>query len=142
MWSLGNKRPVLQLYYNKYQFANMTYDVFCTEKQNYVRSNSPVRYVESPRANGHFHGHKRNQVESSYSKTYESFRRDYQDSVEERQRTPSPPIRRRSKEQVGTFFLRYAIFFFSEDNIKCAFNLYSTILLTSILFFFVYMYNS
>ncbi|KAL0100001.1 hypothetical protein PUN28_019468 [Cardiocondyla obscurior] len=69
------------------------------EKQNHVRSNSPVRYVESPRANGHFHGHKKNQVESSYSKTYESFQREYQDSVEERQRTPSPPRRRRSKEQ-------------------------------------------
>ncbi|EGI63502.1 hypothetical protein G5I_08232 [Acromyrmex echinatior] len=69
------------------------------EKQNHARSNSPVRYVESSRTNGHVHGHKRNQVESSYSKTYESFRRDYQDSVEERQRTPSPPIRRRSKEQ-------------------------------------------
>ncbi|KYN07628.1 hypothetical protein ALC62_01448, partial [Cyphomyrmex costatus] len=69
------------------------------EKQNHARSNSPVRYVESSRTNGHAHGHKRNQVESSYSKTYESFRREYQDSVEERQRTPSPPIRRRLKEQ-------------------------------------------
>ena len=58
--------------------------------------------MESSRTNGHAHGHKRNQVESSYSKTYESFRRDHQDSVEERQRTPSPPIRRRSKEQVRT----------------------------------------
>ncbi|XP_071627478.1 uncharacterized protein Chas isoform X1 [Temnothorax longispinosus] len=69
------------------------------EKQNHARSNSPARYVESPRTNGQFHGQKRNQVESSYSKTYESFRREYQDPVEERQRTPSPPIRRRSKEQ-------------------------------------------
>ncbi|XP_071554125.1 uncharacterized protein [Temnothorax nylanderi] len=69
------------------------------EKQNHARSNSPARYVESPRANGQFHGQKRNQVESSHSKTYESFRREYQDSVEERQCTPSPPIRRRSKEQ-------------------------------------------
>ncbi|KAL6266754.1 hypothetical protein P5V15_003590 [Pogonomyrmex californicus] len=69
------------------------------EKQNHVRSNSPVRYMESSRTNGHAHGHKRNQVESSYSKTYESFRREYQDPIEERQRTPSPPIRRRSKEQ-------------------------------------------
>nr|XP_012220227.1 PREDICTED: uncharacterized protein DDB_G0284459-like [Linepithema humile] len=69
------------------------------EKQNHARSSSPVRRVESPRANGHAHGHKRNQVESSYSKTYESFRREYQDSIEERQRTPSPPIRRKPKEQ-------------------------------------------
>ncbi|XP_011874954.1 PREDICTED: uncharacterized protein LOC105565947 [Vollenhovia emeryi] len=69
------------------------------EKQNHARSNSPVRYAEPPRANGHFHGHKRNQVESSYSKSYESFQREYQDPAEERQRTPSPPIRRRSKEQ-------------------------------------------
>lgn len=70
------------------------------EKQNRAQSGSPVRYVESPRANGHAHGHKRNQVESSsYTKTYESFRREYQDSIEERQRTPSPPVRRRSKEQ-------------------------------------------
>ncbi|XP_019889040.1 uncharacterized protein LOC105284992 isoform X2 [Ooceraea biroi] len=68
-------------------------------KEKHARSGSPVRYVESPRANGHAHGHKRNQVESSYTKTYESFRREYQDSIEERQRTPSPPIRRRSKEQ-------------------------------------------
>jgi len=59
--------------------------------------------VESPRANGHAHGHKRNQVESSYSKTYESFRREYQDSIEEQQRTPSPPIRRKPKEQVQIF---------------------------------------
>ncbi|XP_014468208.1 PREDICTED: uncharacterized protein LOC106741084 [Dinoponera quadriceps] len=65
------------------------------EKQNHARSGSPVRYAESPRTNGQ----KRNQVESSYSKTYETFRREYQDPVEERQRTPSPPIRRRSKEQ-------------------------------------------
>ncbi|CAL1688177.1 unnamed protein product [Lasius platythorax] len=69
------------------------------EKQNHARSSSPVRYVESIRTNGHAHGHKRNPVESSYSKTHESFRRDYQNSIEERQRTPSPPIRRRSKEQ-------------------------------------------
>jgi len=75
------------------------YNVFYTEKQNHVRSNSPVRYVESSRTNGHAHGYKRNQVES-YSKTYESSRREYQDSVEDRQRTPSPPMRRRSKEQV------------------------------------------
>ncbi|XP_012539685.1 muscle M-line assembly protein unc-89 [Monomorium pharaonis] len=69
------------------------------EKQNHARANSPVRYVEAPRVNGHAHGHKRNQVESSHSKTYESFRREYQDYVDERQRTPSPPVRRRSKEQ-------------------------------------------
>ncbi|XP_020286607.1 uncharacterized protein LOC109856096 isoform X2 [Pseudomyrmex gracilis] len=72
------------------------------EKQNHARSSSPVRYVDTPpRANGHAQGHKRNQVESSYSKTYESFRREYQDPIDERQRsrTPSPPIRRRSKEQ-------------------------------------------
>ncbi|XP_032678167.1 uncharacterized protein LOC116847352 isoform X2 [Odontomachus brunneus] len=69
------------------------------EKQNHARSSSPVRYTESPHANGHAHGHKRNQVESSYLKTYETFRREYQDSIEERQPTPSPPIRRRSKEQ-------------------------------------------
>ncbi|XP_032678168.1 serine/arginine repetitive matrix protein 1 isoform X3 [Odontomachus brunneus] len=70
-----------------------------SEKQNHARSSSPVRYTESPHANGHAHGHKRNQVESSYLKTYETFRREYQDSIEERQPTPSPPIRRRSKEQ-------------------------------------------
>ncbi|XP_029167005.1 uncharacterized protein LOC114937633 isoform X2 [Nylanderia fulva] len=68
------------------------------EKQNHARTSSPVRYVESVRTNG-YHGHKRNPTESSYSKTYESFRREYQNSLEERQRTPSPPIRRRSKEQ-------------------------------------------
>lgn len=76
------------------------FNIFCVEKQNHARSSSPVRYVESVRTNGHIHGHKRNPIESSYSKTYESFRREYQNSVEDRQRTPSPPIRRRSKEQV------------------------------------------
>lgn len=81
-------------------------NIFCVEKQNHhnTRSSSPVRYVETVRTNGHAHGHKRNPVESSYSKTYESFRREYQNSIEERQRTPSPPIRRRSREQVCTFF--------------------------------------
>lgn len=79
------------------------------EKQDHARSNSPVRYTESPRANGHAHGHKRNQVESSYSKTYETFRREYQDPIEERQPTPSPPIRRRSKEQVCVSFPRIAL---------------------------------
>ncbi|XP_011150509.1 uncharacterized protein LOC105189854 [Harpegnathos saltator] len=69
------------------------------EKQNHARSSSPARYAEFPRANGHTHGHKRNQVESSYAKTYETFRREYQEPVEERQCTPSPPMRRRSKEQ-------------------------------------------
>ncbi|KAL6442360.1 hypothetical protein ACFW04_002537 [Cataglyphis niger] len=68
------------------------------EKQNHARSSSPIRHVETVRTNGYAHGHKRNPVESSYSKTYESFRREYQNSIEER-RTPSPPIRRRSKEQ-------------------------------------------
>lgn len=76
------------------------FNIFCLEKQNHARSSSPVRYVESIRTNGHAHGHKRNPIESSYSKTYESFRREYQNSMDERQRTPSPPIRRRSKEQV------------------------------------------
>ncbi|KAG7207424.1 hypothetical protein KM043_009071 [Ampulex compressa] len=68
------------------------------EKQtNHVRTSSPSYYVEPRRANGHAQEHARNHVETTYSKTYESsLRREHQD---ERQRTPSPPVRRRSKEQ-------------------------------------------
>ncbi|XP_076393601.1 chascon isoform X2 [Megachile rotundata] len=65
------------------------------ERQNQVGS-SPS-YVETVHTNGH--DHTRNQVESTYSKTYESVRREHQESFHERQRVPSPPVRRKSKEQ-------------------------------------------
>ncbi|CAL7940503.1 unnamed protein product [Xylocopa violacea] len=69
------------------------------EKQNEARRSSPAQYVETAHTNGHAHDHSRNPLESAYSRTYESvFRREHQESIE-RQRTPSPPVRRRSKEQ-------------------------------------------
>ncbi|XP_053997905.1 serine/arginine repetitive matrix protein 1 [Hylaeus anthracinus] len=73
------------------------------ERQNHGRTSSPAQYVEPVQTNGHAHDHARNQVqESTYSRTYESvLRREHQDSYE-RQCTPSPPIRRRSKEQWST----------------------------------------
>ncbi|XP_076242421.1 chascon isoform X2 [Calliopsis andreniformis] len=69
------------------------------EKQNQVRTSSPLHCVETVHTNGHDHA--RNQVqESTYSKTYETvLRREHQEPSHERQRTPSPPARRRSKEQ-------------------------------------------
>jgi len=120
-------------------------NVFYTEKQNHVRSNSPVRYVESSRTNGHAHGYKRNQVESSYSKTYESSRHEYQDSVEDRQRTPSPPIRRRSKEQVWIFFFFVVLtaivlkFNIEIRNIKCDESLAHILQICYSLFFFSFI---
>ncbi|XP_043798942.1 serine/arginine repetitive matrix protein 2 isoform X2 [Apis laboriosa] len=67
------------------------------ERQNQGRTNSPSQYVETIHTNGH--DHSRSQVESTYSKTYESVvRREHQESSD-RSRTPPPPARRRSKEQ-------------------------------------------
>ncbi|OAD54342.1 hypothetical protein WN48_08056 [Eufriesea mexicana] len=72
------------------------------ERQNQGRTSSPLQYVETVHTNGHAHDHSRNQVESTYSKTYESvLRREHQESFD-RPRTPSPPVRRRSKEQWAT----------------------------------------
>ncbi|XP_017876389.1 serine/arginine repetitive matrix protein 2 [Ceratina calcarata] len=66
------------------------------EKQNHVGRSSPLQYVEAVHTNGYGQEHPRNHVE--YSKTYESvLRREHQESFE--RRTPSPPVRRRSKEQ-------------------------------------------
>ncbi|XP_043264390.1 uncharacterized protein LOC122404483 [Colletes gigas] len=74
------------------------------ERQNHGRTSSPSQYVEPVHTNGHAHDHQRNQVqESTYSRTYESvLRREHQESIHDRQRTPSPPVRRRSKEQWST----------------------------------------
>ena len=74
------------------------------EKQNHPRTSSPSPYAEAIQTNGHPHDHARNQVqESTYSKTYESVvRKEHQESGHDRQRTPSPPARRRSKEQWST----------------------------------------
>ncbi|XP_076671748.1 chascon isoform X2 [Andrena cerasifolii] len=74
------------------------------EKQNHARTSSPSPYAEALQVNGHPHDHARNQVqESTYSKTYESVvRKEHQESGHDRQRTPSPPARRRSKEQWST----------------------------------------
>ncbi|XP_031835326.1 chascon isoform X2 [Nomia melanderi] len=72
------------------------------ERQNHVRTSSPSQYVEIVHTNGNSNDHLRNnQVqESTYSKTYESVhRREHQELVNDRQRTPSPPVRRKSKEQ-------------------------------------------
>lgn len=70
------------------------------ERQHQVGTSSPSQYVETVHTNGHVHDHPRNQVESTYSKTYESvLRREHQESFHERQRVPSPPVRRKSKEQ-------------------------------------------
>ncbi|XP_006614312.1 serine/arginine repetitive matrix protein 2 isoform X2 [Apis dorsata] len=68
------------------------------ERQNQGRTSSPPsQYVETIHTNGH--DHSRSQVESTYSKTYESVvRREHQESSD-RSRTPPPPARRRSKEQ-------------------------------------------
>lgn len=71
-----------------------------SERQNQGRTSSPSQYVETIHTNGHA-DHSRGQVESTYSKTYESvLRREHQESSENRPRTPPPPARRRSKEQV------------------------------------------
>lgn len=73
------------------------------ERQNHARTSSPSQYVEIVHTNGNSNDHPRNnQVqESTYSKTYESVhRREHQELVNDRQRTPSPPVRRKSKEQV------------------------------------------
>ncbi|KAF3424569.1 hypothetical protein E2986_10182 [Frieseomelitta varia] len=71
------------------------------ERQNQLRTSSP-QYVETVRTNGHAHDHSKNQVDSTYSKTYESvLRREHQESFD-RTCTPSPPVRRRSKEQWTT----------------------------------------
>ncbi|XP_076547648.1 chascon isoform X2 [Osmia lignaria lignaria] len=73
------------------------------ERQNQVRNSSPSQYVETVHTNGHAHEHPRKQTESTYSKTYESvLRREHQESFHERQRVPSPPVRRKSKEQWAT----------------------------------------
>ncbi|XP_076291578.1 chascon isoform X3 [Lasioglossum baleicum] len=77
-----------------------------SERQNPARTSSPSQYVEIVRTNGHGNEvpRSRNEVqESTYSKTYESVHRsEHQESTNDRQRTPSPPIRRRSKEQWST----------------------------------------
>ncbi|XP_076169395.1 chascon [Ptiloglossa arizonensis] len=73
------------------------------DRQNH-KTSSPSQYVEPVHVNGHAHDIGRNQVqESTYSRTYESvLRREHQESVHDRQRTPSPPVRRKSKEQWST----------------------------------------
>ncbi|XP_033342738.2 chascon [Megalopta genalis] len=73
-------------------------------RQNHARTSSPSQYVEIVHTNGHGNEPPRNQVqECTYSKTYESIHRsEHQESVNDRQRTPSPPVRRRSKEQWST----------------------------------------
>ncbi|XP_066595201.1 uncharacterized protein chas isoform X2 [Prorops nasuta] len=66
------------------------------KRDNYTKASSPPRYVDAaPRTNGHIEKN-RNQTDSSYSRTYEHVRRQ---EVQERPRTPSPPIRRKAREQ-------------------------------------------
>ncbi|XP_015438829.1 PREDICTED: uncharacterized protein LOC107193830 [Dufourea novaeangliae] len=74
------------------------------ERQNHARTSSPSQYVEIIHTNGHGHDHPRSQAqESTYSKTCESVHhREHLESVNGRHRTPSPPVRRRSKEQWST----------------------------------------
>ncbi|XP_076648868.1 chascon isoform X1 [Halictus rubicundus] len=76
------------------------------ERQNHARTGSPSQCVEVVRTNGHVNElpRSRNEVqESTYSKTYESVHRsEHQESTNDRQRTPSPPVRRRPKEQWST----------------------------------------
>lgn len=70
------------------------------ERQNQGRTSSPSQYVvETIHTNGQMDHNSRSQVESTYSKAYESvLRREHQESSD-RARTPPPPARRRSKEQ-------------------------------------------
>lgn len=72
-----------------------------SERQNQGRTSSPSQYVvETIHTNGQMDHNSRSQVESTYSKAYESvLRREHQESSD-RARTPPPPARRRSKEQV------------------------------------------
>ncbi|XP_015605368.1 uncharacterized protein LOC107272590 [Cephus cinctus] len=74
------------------------------EKQNnHGRTASPLQYpVESPSKNNSYaHENVRSQMESSYSRSYESNRRqqEHQEPVQ-RTGTPSPPLRRRNREQL------------------------------------------
>ncbi|XP_012239144.1 uncharacterized protein LOC100746057 [Bombus impatiens] len=69
------------------------------ERQSQARTSSP-QYVEAAHTNGYAQDHSRNQGESTYSKTYESvLRREHQESFDRPRTPPSPPVRRRSKEQ-------------------------------------------
>lgn len=72
------------------------------KEDNYTRTGSPSQHLETGRTNGHSREHTKNQFESTYSRTYESVRRrEHQESVQDdKQRTPSPPARRKPKEQV------------------------------------------
>ncbi|KAF7378819.1 hypothetical protein HZH66_015053 [Vespula vulgaris] len=72
------------------------------KEDNYTRTGSPSQHLETGRTNGHSREHTKNQFESTYSRTYESVRRrEHQESVQDdKQRTPSPPARRKPKEQL------------------------------------------
>ena len=99
---------------------------FSSEKQNnHVRAASPSHYViEAARSNGHIKQESprihadsllRPQKESTYSRTYEASRRQTQPEQEhrktrnehrQREEPPSPPVRRKLREQVPMLFLR------------------------------------
>ena len=74
------------------------------EKQNnHGRTSSPAHYVnDTSRNNGYVPENTRNHVESSHSRTFESKRHQERQEPPEYQRNgaPSPPLRRRVREQV------------------------------------------
>ncbi|KAL2720638.1 NK-tumor recognition protein isoform X1 [Vespula squamosa] len=72
------------------------------KEDNHTRTGSPSQHLETGRTNGHSREHTKNQFESTYSRTSESVRRrEHQESVQDdKQRTPSPPARRKPKEQL------------------------------------------
>ncbi|XP_015178100.1 PREDICTED: uncharacterized protein LOC107067270 [Polistes dominula] len=84
------------------------------EDNNHRRTGSPSsQHLETTRINGHSREHSKNQFESSYSRTYESVKRreQHQESChDDKQRaTPSPPARRKPKEQLHSRIVKKTI---------------------------------
>ncbi|XP_014610459.1 PREDICTED: uncharacterized protein LOC106790221 [Polistes canadensis] len=83
------------------------------KEDNHGRTSSPSsQHLETSRINGHSREHSKNQLESTYSRTYESIRRrEHQETVQDdKQRTtPSPPARRKPKEQLHSRIVKKTI---------------------------------
>ncbi|XP_046834749.1 uncharacterized protein LOC124431199 isoform X1 [Vespa crabro] len=81
------------------------------KEDNHTRTGSPSQYLEIARTNGHSREYTKNQFDSTYSRNYESVRRrEHQETVqEEKQRTPSPPARRKPKEQLHSRIIEKTI---------------------------------
>ncbi|KAI4477923.1 hypothetical protein M0804_012403 [Polistes exclamans] len=83
------------------------------KEDNHGRTSSlSSQHLETSRINGHSREHSKNQLESTYSRTYESVRRrEHQETVQDdKQRTtPSPPARRKPKEQLHSRIVKKTI---------------------------------